>query len=137
MYLYAVYKVSYVSVDYGIHVGIAEELVWSDPVQMFKEHPEPIWHLAIRAAMIIGGFDGKRAAGLVSGGLCALTYLLAAHFLYRAVGRDATARDTRCQSLCKGIRGRISRIGERTSVAGTADFYIDPESLGSCLCPVV
>ena len=42
---YAAYKVSYVSVDYGIHVGIVEELDWRNPVQMLKEHPEPAWHL--------------------------------------------------------------------------------------------
>ena len=36
---YAAYKVSYVSVDYGIHVDIARELDWRDPVQMLKEHP--------------------------------------------------------------------------------------------------
>ena len=33
--------------------------------------------------MHVGGFSAERAAGLVSGGLCAVTYLLAAHFLYR------------------------------------------------------
>ena len=80
---YAAYKVSYVSIDYGIHVDIVKELDWSDPVQMLREHPEPVWHLLVRAAMSVGGFSAERAAGLVSGGLCALTYLLAAHFLYR------------------------------------------------------
>ena len=83
---YAAYKVSYVSVDYGIHVNIAKELDWSDPVRMLKEHPEPVWHLLVRAAMMAGGFGAERAAGLVSGGLCALTFLLAAHFLYHMPG---------------------------------------------------
>ena len=80
---YAAYKVSYVSVDYGIHVNIVRELDWSDPVRLLKEHPEPVWHLLVRAAMYLGGFSAEKAAGLVSGGLCALTYLLAAHFIYR------------------------------------------------------
>lgn len=81
---YAAYKVSFVSVDYGIHIGIAKELDWSDPVRMFREHPEPVWHLLVRAAMKAGGFSAERAAGAASGGLCALTYLLAAFFLYRS-----------------------------------------------------
>lgn len=85
---YAAYKVSYVSVDYGIHLDIVKELDWSDPLQMLRDHPEPVWHLLVRAAMGLGGFSAERAAGLVSGGLCALTYLMAAHFLYRASRPD-------------------------------------------------
>lgn len=83
---YAAYKVSYVSVDYPIHVEIVKELDWHDPVRMLREHPEPVWHLLVRAAMRFGGFSAERAAGLVSGGLCALTYLLAAHFVYHMFG---------------------------------------------------
>lgn len=133
---YAAYKVSYVSVDYGIHVGIAEELDWSDPVQMFKEHPEPIWHLLVRAAMIIGGFDGKRAAGLVSGGLCALTYLLAAHFLYRAVGRDAiTARDTAVNLSVKASAAGSPGSGSGLSVAGTAIITLILSLSGAVFVP--
>ena len=82
---YAAYKVSYVSVDYGIHVGIARDLDWSDPVRMLREHPEPVWHILVHALMNVTGFSAEKAAGLVSGGLCALTCLLAAHFLYHPV----------------------------------------------------
>lgn len=122
---YAAYKVSYVSVDYGIHVNIAKELDWSDPVQMFKEHPEPVWHLLVRAAMNVGGFGAERAAGLVSGGLCALTYLLAAHFLYRAVGKSAvTARDTAVNLSVKASASTSPGSGSGLSVAGTALFTL-------------
>lgn len=133
---YAAYKVSYVSVDYGIHIGIAEELDWSDPVQMLKEHPEPVWHLLVRAAMGLGGFDGKRAAGLVSGGLCALTYLLAAHFLYRAVGKGAlTARDPSVNLSVKASAVGSPGSGSGLSVAGTALFTLILSLSGAIFLP--
>ncbi|MDO5131667.1 MAG: hypothetical protein Q4D81_01645 [Eubacteriales bacterium] len=112
---YAAYKVSYVSVDYGIHIDIAKELDWSDPVQMLREHPEPAWHLLVRAAMKAGGFSAERAAGIVSGGLCSLTYLLAAHFLYRLAGEAASSGSassgTRAWSGTRSGRGGLSVPG--------------------------
>ena len=122
---YAAYKVSYVSVDYGIHVDIVKELDWSDPVQMLKEHPEPVWHLLVRAVMRFGGFGAERAAGLVSGGLCAITYLLAAHFIYRAVGKGAvTARDTAVNLSVRANAGASPGSGSGVSVAGAALFTL-------------
>ena len=122
---YAAYKVSYVSVDYGIHVGIVEELDWRNPVQMLKEHPEPAWHLLVRAAMSLFGLEAKRAAGLVSGGLCALAYLMAAHFLYRAVGKGAiTARDTAVNLSVKASAVSSPGSGSGLSLAGTAFFTL-------------
>ena len=82
---YAAYKVSYVSVDYGIHVGIARDLDWSDPVRMLREHPEPVWHILVHALMNVTGFSAEKAAGLVSGGLCALTCLLRSPFFSHPV----------------------------------------------------
>lgn len=121
---YAAYKVSYVSVDYGIHVDIARELDWRDPVQMLKEHPEPVWHLLVRAAMIIG-FEAQRAAGIVSGGLCAVTYLLGALFLYRAVGSGAvTAKDTAVNLSVKASAGTSPGSGSGLSLIGTALFTL-------------
>ena len=120
---YAAYKVSYVSVDYGIHVGIAEELDWSDPVQMLKEHPEPVWHILVRIAMKICSVDAQRAAGFVSGGLCALTYLIAAHFLYRAVGKGAiTARDTAVNLSVKASAAASPGSASGLSLIGAAVF---------------
>ena len=120
---YAAYKVSYVSVDYGIHVGIAEELDWSDPVQMLKEHPEPVWHILVRIAMKICRVDAQRAAGFVSGGLCALTYLIAAHFLYRAVGKGAiTARDTAVNLSVKASAAASPGSASGLSLIGAAVF---------------
>ena len=122
---YAAYKVSYVSVDYGIHVGIVEELDWRNPVQLLKEHPEPAWHLLVRAAMSLFGLEAKRAAGLVSGGLCALAYLMAAHFLYRAVGKGAiTARDTAVNLSVKASAVSSPGSGSGLSLAGTAFFTL-------------
>ena len=121
---YAAYKVSYVSVDYGIHVDIARELDWRDPVQMLKEHPEPVWHLLVRAAMMIG-FEAQRAAGIVSGGLCAVTYLLGALFLYRAVGSGAvTAKDTAVKLSVKASAGTSPGSGSGLSLIGTALFTL-------------
>lgn len=96
---YAAYKVSYVSVDYGIHVDIARKLDLTDPVRLFREHTEPVWHLLVRAVMKAStyikadGISAERAAGITSGGLCAVTYLLTAHFLYR-FGNKAPAGKT-------------------------------------------
>ena len=113
----------YVSVDYGIHVGIAEELDWSDPVQMLKEHPEPVWHILVRIAMKICRVDAQRAAGFVSGGLCALTYLIAAHFLYRAVGKGAiTARDTAVNLSVKASAAASPGSASGLSLIGAAVF---------------
>jgi hypothetical protein len=121
---YAAYKVSYVSVDYGIHVDIARELDWRNPVQMLKEHPEPVWHLLVRAAMMIG-FEAQRAAGIVSGGLCAVTYLLGAFFLYRAVGSGAvTAKDTAVNLSVKASAGTSPGSGSGLSLIGTALFTL-------------
>lgn len=106
---YAAYKVSYVSVDYATHVQIARELDWSDPVQMLREHTEPVWHLLVRAVMGAGGFSAERAAGIVSGGLCALTYLLAAHFLYRCA--PFTGKGTVGSFSAAGTKGGLSFPG--------------------------
>ena len=120
---YAAYKVSYVSVDYGIHVRIAEELDWRDPVQMLREHPEPVWHLLVRAAMRICGIGAKRAAGLVSGALCALTYMIAAHFLHRAVGKGAvSARDTSVNLSVRASADTSPGSGSGLSLPETAVF---------------
>ena len=123
---YAAYKVSYVSVDYGIHIGIAKELDWSDPVQMLKEHPEPVWHLLVRAAMKAGGFSAERAAGLVSGGLCALTYLLAAHILYHTSGSLAGGASRSADAGFSGVRsaGSLAGSGKKLSLAKTAAFTL-------------
>lgn len=106
---YAAYKVSYVSVDYGIHVGIARDLDWSDPVRMLREHPEPVWHILVHALMNVTGFSAEKAAGLVSGGLCALTCLLAAHFLYHPVSIRGRRRK-------KANAGSLIVSGESTGV---------------------
>lgn len=120
---YAAYKVSYVSVDYGIHVGIAEELDWSDPVQMLREHPEPVWHILVRIVMKVLDVDAQRAAGFVSGGLCALTYLIAAHFLHRAVGKGAlTARDPAVNLSVKASAAASPGSGSGLSLIGVALF---------------
>ena len=106
---YAAFKVSYVSVDYGIHVGIARDLDWSDPVRMLREHPEPVWHILVHALMNVTGFSAEKAAGLVSGGLCALTCLLAAHFLYHPVSIRGRRRK-------KANAGSLIVSGESTGV---------------------
>lgn len=110
---YAAYKVSYVSVDYGIHVGIARDLDWSDPVRMLREHPEPVWHILVHALMNVTGFSAEKAAGLVSGGLCALTCLLAAHFLYHPV----SIRSIRGRRRKKADAGSGTVSGESAGVS--------------------
>lgn len=125
---YVAYKVSYVSVDYGIHVDIAKELDWSDPVQMLREHPEPVWHLLVRAAMKAGGFSAERAAGLVSGGLCALTYLIAAHFIHRAVNASVAGTQNPDSGTALAVRIPAGASGtghfSGLSVAGAAVFTL-------------
>lgn len=127
---YAAYKVSYVSVDYGIHVNIARELDWSDPVRMLREHPEPVWHILVHALMNVTGFSAEKAAGLVSGGLCALTCLLAAHFLYHPV--ELRSRRRKKGAAVSGVSVRIPDGSEEAggAPAACAEPATDPAVSG-------
>ena len=66
-----------VGIDYGPHEEIALSLTPRDPVGLFKAHPEPLWHLLTYAAVKILHCRVEIAAGLVSGLLIVLTYIIA------------------------------------------------------------
>ena len=66
-----------VGIDYGPHEEIALSLTPGDPIGLFKAHPEPLWHLLTYAAVKILHCRVEIAAGLVSGMLIVLTYIIA------------------------------------------------------------
>ena len=74
-----------VGIDYGPHEEIALSLTPRDPVGLFKAHPEPLWHLLTYAAVKILHCRVEIAAGLVSGLLIVLTYIIAFSAIRRTV----------------------------------------------------
>ena len=74
-----------VGIDYGPHEKIAMSLTPSDPVGLFKAHPEPLWHLLTYGVMKLFGCRVEIAAGVVSGLLIVLTYIIAFAAIRRTV----------------------------------------------------
>ena len=72
-------------IDYGPHEKIAMSLVPSDPVGLFKAHPEPLWHLLTFGVMKLLRCRVEIAAGIVSGLLIVLTYIIAFAAIRRSV----------------------------------------------------
>lgn len=66
-----------VGIDYGPHEQIALSLTPGDPVGLFKAHPEPFWHLLTYGAVHLLRCRVEIAAGIVSGLLIVLTYVIA------------------------------------------------------------
>lgn len=66
-----------VGIDYGPHEQIALSLTPGDPVGMFKAHPEPFWHLLTYGVVHLLHCRVEIAAGIVSGLLIVLTYVIA------------------------------------------------------------
>ena len=66
-----------VGIDYAPHEEIALSLTPGDPIGLFKAHPEPLWHLMTYAAVKLFHCRVEIAAGLVSGLLIVLTYIVA------------------------------------------------------------
>lgn len=66
-----------VGIDYGPHEQIAMSLTPGDPIGLFKEHPEPIWHLLTYMVVALTHCRVEIAAGIVSGVLILLTYFIA------------------------------------------------------------
>ena len=65
-----------VGIDYPPHEAIALSLDLSDPVAMFRAHPEPLWHLLVLFVMKLTHVRVEIAAGIVTGILVMLTYLM-------------------------------------------------------------
>ena len=74
-----------VGIDYGPHEEIALSLTPGDPIGLFKAHPEPLWHLMTYAAVKLFHCRVEIAAGLVSGLLIVLTYIVAFAAIRRTV----------------------------------------------------
>ena len=66
-----------VGIDYGPHEQIALSLTPGDPVGLFKAHPEPFWHLLTYGVVKLLHCRVEIAAGIVSGLLIVLTYVIA------------------------------------------------------------
>ena len=66
-----------VGIDYGPHEQIALSLTPEDPVGLFKAHPEPFWHLLTYGVVKLLHCRVEIAAGIVSGLLIVLTYVIA------------------------------------------------------------
>lgn len=66
-----------VGIDYGPHEQIALSLTPGDPVGLFKAHPEPFWHLLTYGVVHLLRCRVEIAAGIVSGLLIVLTYVIA------------------------------------------------------------
>lgn len=66
-----------VGIDYGPHEQIALSLTPGDPVGLFKAHPEPFWHLLTYGVVHLLHCRVEIAAGIVSGLLIVLTYVIA------------------------------------------------------------
>ena len=64
-------------IDYGPHEQIALSLTPGDPVGLFKAHPEPFWHLLTYGVVHLLHCRVEIAAGIVSGLLIVLTYVIA------------------------------------------------------------
>ena len=66
-----------VGIDYGPHEQIALSLTPGDPAGLFREHPEPLWHLLTYMVVRLTHCRVEIAAGIVSGCLILLTYAVA------------------------------------------------------------
>ena len=64
-------------IDYGPHEQIALSLMPEDPVGLFKAHPEPVWHLLTYGVVQLLHCRVEIAAGIVSGLLIVMTYVIA------------------------------------------------------------
>ena len=74
-----------VGIDYGTHEQIALSLNPADPVALFKEHPEPLWHLMTYALVRLTHVRVEIAAGIVAGLLILLTYFIAYFVIKKTV----------------------------------------------------
>lgn len=74
-----------VGIDYEPHELIALSLTPSDPVGLFKAHPEPFWHLLTYLVVSVFRCRVEIAAGIVSGLLIVATYVIAFCAIRRAV----------------------------------------------------
>lgn len=66
-----------VGIDYGPHEQIALSLDLSDLAALFKAHPEPLWHLMTYGLVKLLHCRVEIAAGIVSGLLMVITYIIA------------------------------------------------------------
>ena len=74
-----------VGIDYPPHEAIALSLIPSDPVGLFKAHPEPFWHLLTYFVCSVFHVRVEIAAGIVSGILILITYFIAYAAIRRTV----------------------------------------------------
>lgn len=78
---YFAYKVSYVGIDYDIHIAKLEGFDFSQTAAYLKDHQEPLWHLTVAAIWKVLGCSLQRAAGIASGGYFALMYLVSCRLI--------------------------------------------------------
>ena len=74
-----------VGIDYPPHEQIAMSLTPADPVGLFKAHPEPLWHLQTYLIANLFRCRVEIAAGIVSGLLIVMTYVIAFFAIRRTV----------------------------------------------------
>ena len=74
-----------VGLDYNPHEDIALELTLRDPITLFKEHPEPLWHIMTKIVHKILQCKIEVAAGVVSGLCIVMTYVIAFFAIRRTV----------------------------------------------------
>ena len=65
-----------VGIDYPPHEEIVMSLDLTNPVKLFREHPEPLWHLLTLALVRLTHVRVEIAAGIVSGLLITATFLI-------------------------------------------------------------
>lgn len=95
-----------VGIDYGPHEEIALSLTPSNPIALFKEHPEPIWHLLTYLVVNVFHCRVEIAAGIVSGLLIVLTYLVA-YFAIRKTVPDLEMHEIAGLDLVLHLCGAI------------------------------
>ena len=81
----AAFLTALVGMDYPAHEEIVKSLDLSSPAKLFKEHMEPMWHLMTYGVMHLLRCRVEIAAGLVSGFLYTLLFVIAFLTLRKAV----------------------------------------------------
>lgn len=74
-----------VGIDYAPHEAAVADLDFSDLIGTFRNHPEPLWHSLVYLVVRFTGLRVEIAAGIISGGLIVLTFLISYWAMRRAM----------------------------------------------------
>lgn len=66
-----------VGIDYEPHEEVVADLDFSNLIGTFRSHPEPLWHSLVYVVVKLTGLRVEIAAGIVSGAIIVLTFLIA------------------------------------------------------------